>query len=378
MPWDRLTALLRSCHSRASSEVLMLCLRACAMIYGLMGIEGRGGSAETRRLRPSWRGAVMLLIGAVSAGLLFLVAPPAEVFDQIDHMSPAWLAAAVVFEILSCLSYVIVFRYFFPEPSRRDSWRVAWIAMGTGAVLPGGNFTSVAATGLVMRNKGLGMRQLLGRCGALLCLVVGVGFLANGVAGALLLAGVPDGPLDLSHTGIPILVTAAVISSAVLIVFVSRRGGERTPRPVRAFAVGLQGAWAAVRHPSWRLVGAVGYTCLDAAALWAACAATGYHLGFLAVLIACCIGYLTATIPVPAGLGVLDAGLAGALVLYGLPPAASVGAVLVYHAVSVWVPGCGGMIALLSTRRIPITDHPPIAAARLAGVQLAEVAQAKP
>ena len=125
------------------------------------------------------------------------------------------------------------------------------------------------------------------------------------------------------------------------------------------------------------VVGAVGYTCLDAAALWAACAATGHHLGFLAVLIACCIGYLTATIPVPAGLGVLDAGLAGALVLYGLHPAASVGAVLVYHAVSVWVPGCGGMVGLLSTRRIPITDHPPIAAPRLAEVQLAEVAQAK-
>src|SRR5690348_4862306 len=145
------------------------------MIYDLRGIEDRGESAaQTRRLRPIWRGAVMLLIGAVAAGLLFLVAPPAEVFEQISHMSVAWVAAAVVLEILSCLGYVIVFRYFFPEPSRRDSWRVAWIAMGTGAVLPGGNFTAVAATGLVMRNKGIGMRELLGRCGALLCLVVGV------------------------------------------------------------------------------------------------------------------------------------------------------------------------------------------------------------
>ena len=344
-----------------------------------MEIEGRGGSAEeTRRLQPTWRGVGMLLIGALSAGLLLLVAPPAEVFDQIGHMSLGWLAAAVVLEILSCLSYVIVFRYFFPEPSGRDSWRVAWIAMGTGAVLPGGNISSVAATGLVMRGTGIGMKQLLGRCAALLCLLVGVGFLANGVAGTLLFAGVPDGPLDLSHAGIPILVSTGVLSSAALVVFLSRRGGERTPRPVRAFAVALDGAWAAVRHPSWRLLGAVGYTCLDAAALWAACAATGDRLGFLAVLIACCIGYLTAAIPMPAGLGVLDSGLAAALVLYGLPPAASVGAVLVYHAVSVWVPGCGGMIALLSTRRTPITHQPAVAAPTLTAIQLAEVAQAKP
>lgn len=324
---------------------------------------GRGQSAEkTRRLRPTWRGMGLLLVGAISAGILFLVSPPAKVFDQLGRMSLAWLAAAVALEIFSCLSYVIVFRYFFPEPSRRDSRRVAWIAMGAGAVLPGGNLSSVAATGLVMRGSGIGMRQLLSRSGALLCLLVGVGFVANGVAGALLFAGVPDGPLDLSHTGIPVLVSVLVLSTAALIVFLSRRGGERTPRAVRALTVWLDGAWAAVLHPTWRLLGAAGFTCLDVAALWAACAATGHRLGFLAVLIACCIGYLTATIPMPAGLGVLDSGLAGALVLYGLPPAASIGAVLVYHAVSIWVPGCGGVIAWLTNRRTPITDQPPVAA----------------
>jgi hypothetical protein len=317
------------------------------------------------------------VIGAASAGLLFLVAPPARVFDQLDNMSLPWLAAAVGLEILSCLSYVIVFRYFFPEPSRRDTRRVAWIAMGAGAILPGGNLTSVAATGLVMRGNGIGMKQLLGRSGALLCLLVGVGFLANGLAGVLLLAGVPDGPLDLSHTAIPILVSVGVISSAALVAFLSRRGGERTPRPIRALTVWLDGAWAAVRHPTWRLLGAAGFTCLDVAALWAACAATGHRLGFLAVLIACCIGYLTATIPMPAGLGVLDSGLAAALVIYGLPPAASIGAVLAYHAISIWVPGCGGLIALLSSRRTPITDQPSVAAAALTVIRPAEAARAR-
>lgn len=228
-----------------------------------------------------------------------------------------------------------------------------------------------------MRGSGVGMRQLLRRSGALLCLLVGVGFVANGVAGALLFAGVPDGPLDLSHTGIPILVSVGVLSSATLIVFLSRRGGERTPRPIRALTVALDGAWAAVRHPTWRLLGAAGFTCLDVAALWAACAATGHRLGFLAVLIACCIGYLTATIPMPAGLGVLDSGLAAALVIYGLPPAASIGAVLAYHAISIWVPGCGGTIALFCSRRAPITHQPPVAAPALSEIQLAEAARVK-
>jgi uncharacterized membrane protein YbhN (UPF0104 family) len=63
------------------------------------------------------------------------------------------------------------------------------------------------------------------------------------------------------------------------------------------------------------------------------------------------IGYLATMIPIPLGLGVLDSGLAGALVLYGFSPTAAVSAVLVYHAISVWVPGLGGLIAWLPTRR---------------------------
>jgi uncharacterized membrane protein YbhN (UPF0104 family) len=223
--------------------------------------------------------------------------------------------------------------------------------MGAGAVLPGGNISSAAATGLLLRRDGLGTRRLLERCAALLCLLTAFGFAANGAAGVLLLAGVPDGPLDLSHDAIPVAVSVVVLSGAAAVVLASRRFGERTPRIVRGVAAGLEGAWAAVRHPSWRLLGAIGFFCLDSAALWAACAATGHRLGVLAVLIAYCIGYLATAIPMPAGLGVLDSGLAGALVLYGLPAPAAVGAVLIYHAISIWVPGVGGLIAWWTTPR---------------------------
>ena len=86
--------------------------------------------------------------------------------------------------------------------------------------------------------------------------------------------------------------------------------------------------------------------------------------GVLALAVAYFIGYLATMIPMPAGLGVLDSGLAGALVLYGFSPAASVGSVLVYHAISVWVPGVGGLIAWLPTRaraRANVAGAPPIA-----------------
>ncbi|HET9103176.1 MAG TPA: lysylphosphatidylglycerol synthase transmembrane domain-containing protein [Solirubrobacteraceae bacterium] len=304
---------------------------------------------------PGWRSKPVrvlasVLIGALSVAALFYVAPLQEVWHQIERMSPGWVAAAVIFELASCLSYVILFRRVFPEPPQGVGRQVAWMAMGAGAVLPGGNISSAAATGVLLRNHGIGLRPLVARCAALLCLLTAFGFLVNGAAGVLLLLGVPGGPHDISHAGVPILVSVVTLSGAWLTVVWARRLGPGAPKALRGIAEGMQGAWASLREPHWRLVGGAGFFLLDIGALWAACAATGHHLGALAVIIAYCIGYLATTIPMPAGLGVLDSGLAAALVLYGMKPAASVGAVLVYHAISIWVPGAGGLLAWLPTR----------------------------
>lgn len=319
--------------------------------------------------RRAWRVLGSATVGAVSIGLLLWVAPPAQVLRQISDMRLTWVLAAIGLELASCLSYVVVFRRFFPEPTRAVSHQVAWISLGAGAVLPGGNISSAAATGWLLRRCGIGTRQLLGRCAALLCLLTGFGFFVNGACGVLLLAGVPGGPHDLLHAGAPVLVSIVVLSGAALVAVVGRRAGERAPLPLRGLAAGLDGGWAAVRAPHWRLLGAAGFLLLDMGALAAACAATGHPLGLPAMAIAYCIGYLATAVPMPAGLGVLDSGLAASLVLYGLNPAASVGAVLVYHAISIWVPGTGGFLAWLPTRRhaagaVPVVVAPELTVPR--------------
>ena len=341
-----------------------------------MGGEHRGPAAIAKQWwsRPAVRALVTAVIGVVSVGLLVWVAPPGEVLDQISDMNPLWVAAAVALELGSCLSYVVVFRRFFPEPPRPVSRQVAWIAMGAGAVLPGGNISSAAATSWLLRRHGVGTRQLVERAAALLCLLTAFGFCVNGAAGLLLLVGVPGGPHDLSHTGIPILVSIATLSLAALAVSSVRRLGVRAPRPLRGIAAGLEGAWRAAGTLHWRLLGAAGFLCLDMAALWAACLATGHPLGLPAVIIAYCIGYLATSLPMPAGLGVLDSGLAASLVLYGFSPAASVGAVLVYHAIAIWVPGCGGLIAWLPARRRRRAIRPAVPLVGLSALRFAEAA----
>ena len=298
-----------------------------------------------------WLGTAV--IGVLSIGALLWVAPPRQVIRSVAEMDPVWLLAAVGLELGSCLSYVVVFRRFFPEASRPESRRVAWIAMGAGAVLPGGNFSSAATTGLLLRHHRIGAGRLVERCGALVCFLTLFGFVVNGVAGALLLLDVGHGPHDVAHAGLPILVSLFVVGSATIAMLLGRRLGVGAPAAVRALTASLERARGSLFAPHWRMLGAAGFLLLDMAALWAACRATGHPLGLLALALAYCIGYLATMLPMPAGIGVLDTGLAGALVLYGFSPAASVGAVLVYHMISIWVPGLGGLAAWLATRLRP-------------------------
>jgi uncharacterized membrane protein YbhN (UPF0104 family) len=236
---------------------------------------------------------------------------------------------------------------------------VAWIAMGAGAVLPGGNFSSAATTAWLLRNDSIGARSLIERCGALLSFLLLFGFAVNGVAGAFLLVGIGRGPHDLEHAGIPILVSIFVISSALAIKAVGPRYRGNFAAAAHSVSAALEAAWTSLLRPHWRMLGAAGFLWLDMASLWAACHATGHRVGALALAVAYFIGYLATMIPMPAGLGVLDSGLAGALVLYGFPPVASVTAVLVYHTVAVWIPGLGGLAAWLPARAALTRPVPP-------------------
>jgi uncharacterized membrane protein YbhN (UPF0104 family) len=70
------------------------------------------------------------------------------------------------------------------------------------------------------------------------------------------------------------------------------------------------------------------------------------------LVLAYLIGQLGGNIPIPGGIGGLDAGLIGTFALFNQPLATTTGAVLLYHAISLWVPGLLGTIAFVQLRRI--------------------------
>jgi uncharacterized protein (TIRG00374 family) len=64
------------------------------------------------------------------------------------------------------------------------------------------------------------------------------------------------------------------------------------------------------------------------------------------------VGMLANSVPVPGGFVAVEGGLVGMLLLFGLRPASQViAAVLIYRAISLWIPALIGSIAFLSLRR---------------------------
>jgi uncharacterized membrane protein YbhN (UPF0104 family) len=294
------------------------------------------------------RRLIELVVAAIAIGSLLLAVPALHAaVSDIGRMRPGWIAAAVALEIGSCAGFVIIFRAFFEGVPGRLARRVAWTEVGSGALLPGGGVTSYALGGVLLHSAGLGRRRIVVLSGGLFWLTTAVNGLAVTIGALLLITGASGGPRDFLHVGLPLI--AAVASTAVVLFLALWARGARRGWQT-ALGEGVQQAARTARHPSWRLLGAVGYLGLDIAVLWCTFRALGADPSVGALMLGYLLGYIATIIPIPGGIGVLEGGLAGALVLYGTPATKTIAAVLVYHAIAFWVPSMGGLFAYLQLR----------------------------
>lgn len=309
----------------------------------------------------------------VLVGALLAEVPGLEgVVDRIEQIAPAWVAVGLALEFASAISFVVLFRLFFDRLDGRDGRALAWTSQASGALLPGGGVGGLAIGGALTRLTGAPTAWIVRRSAGLFFLsaaVSGVALIGSGVA---LLAGA-GGPHDFPRVVLPTaLATIALLSIAALPAIVP--SGARGPRWLSALATGVREAERQVftRSPSWRLLGAIGYLAFDVAVLWVTLRALGHAPSVAAVTLAYSIGYAANALPVPGGIGVLDAGLTGALVLYEVSPVHAAAAVLVYHTIAFWLPGLGGLVAYVRLRprllrpgavRVP-TVQPTVPAAK--------------
>jgi uncharacterized protein (TIRG00374 family) len=85
--------------------------------------------------------------------------------------------------------------------------------------------------------------------------------------------------------------------------------------------------------------------------LWATFHAFGTTVPLTVILMGYLIGQLGGLLPIPGGVGGIDGGLIGTLIVYGAPAAATAAAVLAYRVILFWLPLIVGGIAFASLRK---------------------------
>ncbi len=323
-----------------------------------------GLSRRRLRTRLLFLGALVLAVVAIVTLL-----PGLEgLRTRLAHADPGWLALGVALKVLSGLGYIAVFRMVF---CRRMSWRVSsqigMSELGANALFPTGGAGGLALGAWALKRGGMPGSEIARRTVAFFLLTSVANVVALIVVGIGLAAHLFPGETNPALTVLPAVIAAAAILAALLAGRAAaslhrrleRAEGEQHPRrsivalkTLVAVADGVNEAVALLREGNaWLVGGMVVYLFFDVMILWATFRAFGVAPPLAIVWIAYLIGELGGLIPVPGGIGGVDAGLVGTLVLYGVPIASAASAVLAYRAIALWVPAILGAIAFAVLRR---------------------------
>jgi uncharacterized membrane protein YbhN (UPF0104 family) len=320
--------------------------------------DGDSLAGQSRRLL----GGVLLLavFCVLVAGLLLAVPGLRSAADRISDATPAWVAVAVLLELLSCAGYVVLFRLVFSPLERGLSARLSLAELAVNSVVSLSGVAGIALGAFVLRGRGFSAERIARRSVLMFVLTSAVNVLVTIVLGALMWLGVLPGSSDPLLTLLPaagaLLLAALALGGAAWARRMLRGDASEQEGKLALALVALEGgvreAVELIRRGDWRLVGAVGYWLFDNLALVACLAAFGPSPSLWVVSMAYLVGMMANAVPVPAGLVAVEGGLVAMLAAFGVRPAALVlGAVLVYRAIQLWVPALVGSLAFVGLRR---------------------------
>jgi uncharacterized protein (TIRG00374 family) len=311
------------------------------------------------------RRRALLLLGVilVVVAVVTLVPGLASVRSRFARADPSWLTAGALLKVLSGISYVAVFRAVF---CARMSWRasseIGFSELGANAVVPTGGAGGLALGAWALHRSGMSNERIARRSVAFFLLTSVPNVLGVVVLGLGLAVGVFPGRAGLALTLLPALIAVAAIVATVAAgrwaeraqsrAHERRGAGSRLARLLGALGSGVRESLELLRRPSpLLLLGLLGYLGFDVAILWATFHAFAASPPVAVMCLAYLIGELGGLIPVPGGIGGVDLGLVGALVLYHVPAASATAAVLAYRALALLVPAVLGLLAFLALRR---------------------------
>src|SRR5271166_3187151 len=311
---------------------------------------------QSRTLRNSL--ISLAIFFAIVVALLLGVPGLRTAGELITDAKPGLVVAGVSLEVLSCLGYVVLFGLVFGRLPRRLSSRLSLAELAVNSVVSVSGLAGIALGAWVLRTKGISVERIAKRSVLIFVLTSAVNLAAVVVIGVPMWLGLLPGSRNPLLTLLPAAAALATIAGTLALAAWARRAASRQRLErgragvaVTALSGGVADALALIRSHDWRLLGAVAYWLFDNLTLYACLAAFGDAPSVWVVMMAYLVGMLANSIPVPGGFVAVEGGLVGMLLLFSVRPASTVlAAVVIYRAISLWIPAGIGSVAFLSLR----------------------------
>lgn len=302
----------------------------------------------------------------LAAGVWLLIGEAAN-FSRLGHaldrMGPSWLVASILGSAVGYAGYAALYQALVraeggPTVPARLLMRLTILVFGASVIA-----TSAGRLG----SEYWSLRKLHERPPAAWARVLGINtalwavlaLLAWAGAAILLVSGSSTVPtwLDLTWLLAPLAATAG----AVWLTSGRRRRlcEDRGGRIRRALAAALRGvslirvAGGSLRQGAPMLIGGLVLWGGEMITVWAALRAFDYHIGYGPLAVGYATGYISTTLPLPAGgAGGVDAATAYALTLVGVPLTPALLATVIQRMCTYWVPLAVALAAARSVRRL--------------------------
>ena len=318
-------------------------------------------------------GAFLLLAIAALYFLLPQLAGLEDTWRRIEDGSPYWTIVALLFGVVMFAGYVAMFRGIFLKAGAgridwKASYQITMAGLAASRIFAAGGAGGLVLTAWALRRSGMRKRLVADKTLTFLILTYMPYMAALIVCGLGLRIGLFPGPAPFGLTVVPAIIAVILTAIGVSTVLVptdlqSRVEGFASGHgrfgkwaqglahlPASASA-GMRDALQHLRHPDPALAGAVVFWAGQVAVLWAAFHAFGDAPPLAVITQAFFVGMFGNLLPMPGGVGGVEGGMIAALAAFGVDAGQAVVAVLLFRAVTFWLPMIPGVIAYFQLRR---------------------------
>ncbi|HWE14785.1 MAG TPA: lysylphosphatidylglycerol synthase transmembrane domain-containing protein [Solirubrobacteraceae bacterium] len=309
-----------------------------------------------RRRRRSVAAQIVLFAALAAAVVLAVAGLIPGTGARLRHASPAWIALAVILELVACASYGLLFLNVFSHGAFRlgrvRGVQIGIAELGAFVIVPTGAGGPAVRIWALERN-GMPFRIVMTRSvihGAVFNLPYVLAAILLG-AGVALGVGGGHAPIVVALAPLGLVIAAVVIAGAATI---GARALPDTPQSrwrrigrdiVQAFPDGLGVLPGRLREPSLTL-GAVAYWAGDCGVFIAAFHAAHGSPPLVVIVLAYMLGQLGNALPLPGGVGGVEPITLGVLTASGVNLGLGAAAVVLYRLVSLGIQTGTGTIAL--------------------------------